>query len=126
MTDLLIGFFAPWIMFAVVFGLHVVLPARRVVGYVRDERSGELLEYRLNGLLVFAVAVGAWFVAGYTGLMPWDWLWQHRWSGAAGALTLGLLASVAVVVTAPAGASGLLTDLFLGRRLNPRMLAARG
>lgn len=125
MTDLLIGFFAPWIMFAVILGLHAALPARQVVGYVRDERSGELLEYRLNGLLVFAVAMGAWFVAGYTGLMPWDWLWQHRWSGAAGALTLGLLASVAVVVSAPARGSGLLTDLFLGRRLNPRMLGGR-
>ena len=25
MTDLLIGFFAPWVMFAVILGLHVVL-----------------------------------------------------------------------------------------------------
>ena len=33
------GFFAPWLIFAGILGLHLVLPARRVVGYVRDERS---------------------------------------------------------------------------------------
>lgn len=125
MTDLLIGFFAPWVMFAVILGLHVVLPARRVTGYVRDERSGELLRYRLNGLLVFAVAVAAWFAAGYSSVMPWDWLWQHRWSGAAGALTLGLLASAAVVVSVPGGESRLLRELYLGRRANPQMFRRR-
>ena len=125
MTDLLPGFFAPWIVFAGILGLHLVLPARRVAGYVRDEDSGELLHYRLNGPLVFFVTLGVWFAAGASGVMPWDWLWQHRWSGAAGAMTLGLLLSAAVVLTAPHREGSLLRDLYLGRRANPQMLGGR-
>ncbi len=67
------GFFAPWVVFAGVFGLHLLLPARRVTGYVRDEHSGQLLRYRLNGLLVFFVTVAVWFAAGRSRVMPWDW-----------------------------------------------------
>ena len=125
MNGQLAGFFAPWVIFAGILGLHVVLPARRVAGYARDEHSGELLRYRLNGLLVFAVSIGIWVAAGYTGAMPWDWLWQHRWSGAAGALTLGLLVSAAVVLTAPGRGGNLLADLYLGRRANPQMFNGR-
>ena len=86
MTDTLAGFFAPWLVYAAISGLHLALPARLVEGYARDEESGAPLRYRLNGLLVFAVSVGLWLAAGYSGVMPWDWLWQHRWSGAAGTL----------------------------------------
>ena len=137
MTDALAGFFAPWAVFAGILMLHLVLPARSVVGYVRDDRSGEPLRYRLNGLLVFFVSVGMWLAAGASGVMPWDWLWQHRWSGAAGALVLGLLLSAAVVLTAPRQAGGesvpgtpprgssLLAELYLGRRFNPRMFGGR-
>ena len=121
MTDLWAGFFAPWVAFAGFLGLHLALPARRVAGYVRDERSGEVLRYRLNGLLVFVVALGVWFAACHYGVMPWDWFWQHRWSGAAGALTLGLLVSAAVVLTAPNREGSPLAELYLGRRANPQM-----
>jgi len=88
MTGRLIGFFAPWAVFAGILALHLVLPARRVAGYVRDEKRGERLRYRLNGPLVFVVTLGAWFAAGWSGVMPWDWLWQHRWPGAAGAMSV--------------------------------------
>ena len=83
MIDLLLGFFTPWLIYAGILALHFLLPARSVEGYVRDERSGELLRYRLNGPLVLVVSLGAWLGAGYSGIMPWDWLWTHRWSGAA-------------------------------------------
>jgi delta14-sterol reductase len=125
MTDLAAGFFAPWIVFAGILGLHLLLPARRVPGYARDGRSGEPLRYRLNGLLVFAVAVGVWFAAGWNGVLPWDWLYEHRWPGAAGALTLGLLMSAAAVLTAPAPGNPLLRDLFFGRRVNPQLFGGR-
>ena len=119
------GFFAPWVIIAGILGLHLVLPARRVVGYARDAHSGQLLRYRLNGLLVFAVSIGIWVAAGYSGAVAWDWLWQHRWSGAAGALTLGLLVSAGVVLTAPGSGGNLLADLYLGRRFNPQMSSGR-
>jgi delta14-sterol reductase len=125
MTDTLLGFLAPWAIYAGLLVLHLVLPARRVVGYVRDERSGELLHYRLNGLLVLITTVGLWLVAGVSGSMPWDWLWLHRWSGLAGAVTLGLVFSCAVVLTAPGTGRSLLADLFFGRRFNPQGFGGR-
>ena len=108
MIDLLPGFFAPWLIFAGILVLHVVLPARRVEGYVLDEASGEPLRYRLNGPLVLVVCVGVWLAAGSSGVMPWDWLWTHRWSGAAGAFVLGLIVTAAVVLTAPGQGDSLL------------------
>ncbi len=120
-----VGFLTPWFVCAVILGLSVLLPARRVTGYVRDERTGELLQYRLNGLLVFAVTVVLWLLAGTSGVMPWDWLWTHRLSGAAGALALGILASAAVVLTAPSRGGSVLGEFYLGRRANPRLLGGR-
>ena len=125
MTELLPGFFTPWLIYAGVLALHLLLPARCVVGYVRDERGGDRLRYRLNGPLVLAVSIVAWLAAGYSGLMPWDWLWTHRWSGAAGALVLGLLASAAVVMTASSRGGSFLAEFYFGRRANPRMLNGR-
>ncbi|MYK28479.1 MAG: ergosterol biosynthesis protein, partial [Gammaproteobacteria bacterium] len=119
--DWLIGFFTPWIVFAGIFVLHLLLPARRVTGYVRDEDSGELLSYRLNGPLVLVACVGIWAALGFSGALPWDWLWQHRWPGLAGACTLGVLVSAAVVLSSPSRGGGLLAELYLGRRENPQM-----
>ena len=125
MTSSLPGFFAPWLLFAGILALHLALPARSVEGYARQANSGARLRYRLNGALVFAVAVGAWIAAGYSGAMPWDWLWRHRWPGAVGAGTLGLLVSAAVVFTAPGRGRHLLAEYFLGRRDNPRLFGER-
>ena len=125
MTDVPAGFFAPWLVYAAISGLHLALPARRIEGYARDEESSAPLRYRLNGLLVFAVSVGLWLAAGYSGVMPWDWLWQHRWSGAAGAFALSFAITAAIVVSAPGKGRLLLADLFLRRRPNPQMFGGR-
>ncbi|MCY3968867.1 MAG: DUF1295 domain-containing protein [Acidobacteria bacterium] len=125
MTDHLLGFLAPWFISALVLRLSALLPARRVSGYVRDVRTGSRLEYRLNGPLVFVATIGLWLIAGYSGVMPWDWLWAHRWSGAAGAFALGVIASVAVVLAAPSRGGPFLKELFLGRHPNPRMFGGR-
>ena len=125
MTDLVAGFFAPWAVLALIGVLHLALPARRVAGYVRNEHSGELLSYRLNGLLVLGVTLGLWIAACSVGVMPWDWFWQHRWEGATGALTLGLLATAAAVLSAPSRGEGVLGELYLGRRVNPQLFGGR-
>ena len=119
------GFFAPWFVYAAISGLHLALPGRRIEGYARDEKSGAPVRYRLNGPLVFAVSMGLWLAAGYSGVIPWDWLWQHRWSGAAGAFVLSLATTAAVVFSAPGEGRSLLADLFLGRRANPQMFSGR-
>ena len=125
MTDHLAGFFAPWLVYGAILGLHLAIPAHRIEGYVRDEKSGALLRYRLNGPLVFAVSIGLWFAAGYSQLMPWDWLWEHRWSGVAGACVLSLALTAAVVLSAPTQGRSAWADLYLGRRANPQMFRAR-
>ena len=101
MRSLVAGFFAPWIIYVLILALHLILPARKVVGYVPNQGTGELLRYRLNGPLVLAFVVALWFVVGGTGLLAWDWLYAHRWSGLVGSAVLGLLLSFGAVLSAP-------------------------
>jgi delta14-sterol reductase len=123
------GFFAPWGVYALVLALHVALPARQVAGYVRDA-SGVPLRYRLNGLAVLLVVLTAYGLAGHFELLSWDYFFVHRWEGLAGACTLGLLFTGAIVLGAPPGRThdggtrGLLADLYFGRRDNPQVAIA--
>ncbi len=125
MTEHGLGFFSPWAIYAAVLALQVLLPARRVRGYARNEVSGEPLSYRLNGLPAFVIAVAAWFAAGFTGLVPFEWLWTQRWSCVAGACVLGLVASAIALRGAPPRSTSWLKDYSLGRRENPRIVGGR-
>jgi protein-S-isoprenylcysteine O-methyltransferase Ste14 len=116
----IVGFFAPWIVCAVVVVLHLVVPARWVDGYVRDEKTNVPLRYRLNGLRVFVVTGVLSVLACDHGLVAWDFLFVHRWEGFAGACALGLLFTVAIVFTAPPSGRGVLADVYFGRRANPQ------
>jgi hypothetical protein len=120
-----LGFFAPWVVDALVLLLHRVLPARHVAGYVRGA-DGKPLRYRLNGPLVLLAVLGLWATAVRSGLVPWDFFYVHRWEGLAGACGLGLLFTAAIVLGAPSTGKPLLAELFLGRRANPQWLAHRG
>jgi protein-S-isoprenylcysteine O-methyltransferase Ste14 len=125
MTDMIAGFFAPWLIYGLVLALHLVLPARTVDGYVRDARTGRPLRYRLNGLLVLATTVALWALAARSGWRAPDWLYHHRWSGFAGACTIGLAFTVAVVAPAPSTGRSFLADFFFGRLENPQFLEGR-
>ncbi|MFY0532336.1 hypothetical protein [Nannocystis pusilla] len=96
--------FALIALYGLVFVLHLIVPARRVTGYVRDEATGAPLRYRLNGVRVMALTVALYFVAGATGLVPWDWLYVHRAETLATACGLGLLFTLAIVLPAARGA----------------------
>ena len=74
MTGFPAGFFAPWIIYAVILGLHLLLPARKVAGYVTDPQTGKPLTYRLTGIPVLAATVVLWVIVGVTGALSWDWL----------------------------------------------------
>ena len=125
MTDFVPGFFAPWIIYAIMLVLHLVLPARKVEGYVHDERTGRLLTYRLNGLLVLAVLVVLWVVLGLTGALSWDWLHVHRWSGLIGSAVLGVLLSAVAFVAGPPTGRSFLADLYFGRWMNRQFWGGR-
>jgi protein-S-isoprenylcysteine O-methyltransferase Ste14 len=121
----LAGFFAPFVIYAALLLLHLVLPSRELDGYVRDPETGEPLRYRLNGLAVLFVAVFVWVLVGWLELLPFDWLYHHRWASLAGACTIGLGFTLAIVLPAPSTGKPLLVDLYLGRRENPQFLGGR-
>jgi delta14-sterol reductase len=117
------GFLWPPLIYALVLGLHLLVPAQRTLGYVRDA-AGAPLRYRLNGLYVLLVVVALWAAAARWGL-PWDLFYVERWSMAAGACAVGLVFTLAMVLPAQRVSSSLLADLYLGRRENPQWGAGR-
>ena len=121
----MLGFFTPWLVYAGITVLHLVLPGRWYQGYVEHEVTGEMLRYRLNGWLVLLASVATWAGLGAAGIVPWDWLFLHRWEGLAGAATLGLLFTLALVLPAPATGRSVAADLFLGRLVNPQLAGGR-
>jgi len=112
----------PAVLYVVVLVLHRVLPARDVDGYVRGS-DGKPLRYRLNGLWVFAITIGAWACACAQGLVRWDLFYVARWPMLVGACVLGLVFSAAIVFSTPGAGRGALVDFYLGHRANPQ---ARG
>lgn len=116
----LIGFFSPWILYAVISILHYYLPGRWVTGYVRHAETGELLKYRLNGRFVLFITITLWFLLGYLGLVPYDWLYTIRWYSLTGACVLGLIFSFGIVLPYPSTGKSFLADAFLGRLENPQ------
>lgn len=125
MSGFIAGFFAPWVIYALMLLLHLALPARKVEGYVADESTGKMLTYRLNGPLVLAAVVAIWVVVGATGLLEWDWLYAHRWWSLIGSCVLGVAFSLALVFNAPPTGRSLAADLYFGRALNRQFFGAR-
>jgi hypothetical protein len=121
----LAGFLAPAGVYALVLLLHLIVPARTVDGYVINPVTQEPYRYRLNGLIVFALTIGAWVVACRAGWLPWDFFWTTRWEGLAGACVFGLLFTFGIVLSQPSTGKGLLADLYLGRAANPQWFGGR-
>ncbi len=94
-TEVIAGYLTPLAIFAVFFLLQLVLPGRRVPGYVVDPRTGEPRNYRLNGLLVFALAVIVWAfeLAG----MPRDWFYRSSVYAVAGGTDLCIILALVAV-----------------------------
>lgn len=119
------GYIAPVIVISAIFLLNALLPGRWVDGYITRPDSKEKMRYRLNGLSVLTLAVMVWFIAGYSETLPFNWLYLHRWEGAAGACVLGLIFSLTVVFRYKPVRKNLLADLFLGRAENISFLKGR-
>ena len=115
----------PLPLFALIFTLHVLLPAQRVTGYVKGA-AGVPLTYRLNGLPVLFASGALWALACRQGLLEWDAFWLHRWELAVGACVLGLVFSAWVVLRAPRVPGwSWPREFFLGRAPNPQWLGGR-
>ena len=115
MMDKVLGVLSPVFVYALIFLLNYFLPGKWVSGYVRDKETNEKLRYRLNGLYVLVVIMLLWFLAGYTDLMPWDYFYTVRWYSLAGAVIIGLIFSIAVVLPYAPVKKSFLADFYLGR-----------
>ena len=98
-TEAIAGFLTPLAIFAVFFVVQLVLPGRRVPGYVVDPETGEPRRYRLNGLLVFVIAVAAWALE-LTG-MPRDWFYRSSIYAVAGGTVVAAIFSLLAVFSQP-------------------------
>jgi delta14-sterol reductase len=117
---LILGFFTPWIAYVGITLLHCILPARKIKGYVKHETTGEVLNYRINGILVLPASILVWFLLGYFKIVPFDWLYQVRWASLVGAVVIGLLFSFIIVLKAPSTGKPFLADFWYGRIKNPQ------
>ena len=115
---LILGFFTPWIAYASITLLHIIIPAFNIKGYVKHEKTGELLNYRINGIFVLAASVLAWYLLGRFNIVPYDWLYQVRWASLLGAVVMGLLFSFISVLKVPPTGKPFLADFWFGRIWN--------
>ena len=100
-TEAVLGFFAPLVIFAVFLVAQLILPARRVSGYVLDPKTGEPRSYRLNGILVFLIALIVWALE-LTG-MPRDWFYRSSVYAVLGGTVFATIFSVMAVFSQPQG-----------------------
>jgi protein-S-isoprenylcysteine O-methyltransferase Ste14 len=113
--DKTLGFLTPIMIFMIIFILNAILPGRWVSGYISKKYSAEKMRYHLNGIQVFLVVVLIWFLLGFLKIVPFDWLYNYRWYGLAGAFLSGLFFSLAVVLAYPPIRKSFIADLFFGR-----------
>ena len=100
-TEAVAAFFTPLAIFAVFAVAQIILPARRVPGYVIDEKTGEPRKYRLNGILVYVLALVVW-ATEITG-MPRDWFYRSTIYAVAGGTVFTAIFAVIAVFSQPQG-----------------------
>ncbi|MXZ76398.1 MAG: DUF1295 domain-containing protein [Gemmatimonadetes bacterium] len=100
-TEAIWGFFTPLIVYAVFFVVQLMLPGRWVPGYVVNPGTGEPRNYRLNGLLVFLIAIVVWALE-LTGL-PLDWFYRSSVYSVAGGTVFAIIFTLIAVFTQPEG-----------------------
>jgi delta14-sterol reductase len=125
MKTQILGFFTPWIAYAIITVLHCILPGKWIKGYVKNSQTGEILHYRLNGIFVLAASILLWLLLGKLKWAPLDWLYLVRWSSLTGAIVLGLLFSLIIVLPYPSTGKSLFADLWFGRLKNPQFRNGR-
>ena len=113
-TEAVAGFFTPLIVFAAFFLAQMVLPGRWVPGYVVDPATGEPRRYRLNGILVFALALVVWAFE-LTG-MPRDWFYRSSVYAVAGGTVFATIFTLIAVYSHPKQEKrNFIADLWDGR-----------
>ena len=113
-SEAVAGFFTPLVIFFLFFLAQLVLPARRVPGYVIDPETGAPRDYRLNGLLVFILALVVW--AFEIGGLPRDWFYRSLIYAVAGGTVFSTIFAIIAVFSQPKGkVKNPMLALYLGR-----------
>ncbi len=100
-TEAILGFLTPLAIFILFFLVQLILPGRWVEGYVTDKETGEARKYKLNGLLVYAVALIVWALE-LTG-MPRDWFYRSAIYAVAGGSVVATILALIAVFSQPQG-----------------------
>ncbi len=100
-AEAIAGFFTPLVIFAVFFLVQIILPGKWVPGYVTNPETGEPRKYRLNGLLVFVVALIVWAFE-LTG-MPRDWFYRSTIYAVVGGTVFTTIFAIIAVFSQPQG-----------------------
>lgn len=112
---LFLGLITPLAAYAIITLLHIIIPAKRIKGYVKNEKTGELMNYRTNGKYVLLASILIWFLLGYFDLVPYVWFYENRWLGLIGAVAIGLAYSFYTVLKYPSTGKSFLADFWFGR-----------
>ena len=108
------GLFTPLAIFAAFAVVQLILPGRWVPGYVINPETGEPRRYRLNGILVFVIAVLVW---GFelTGLDR-DWFYRTSLYAVAGGTAFAALFTAIAVHSQPkVDGRNPVVDFYMGR-----------
>ncbi len=100
-TEAVLGFLTPLAIFVVFFIAQVILPARRVPGYVINPETGRPRNYRLNGLLVFIIAIVVWAIEPFG--LPRDWFYRSAIYAVAGGTVFAALIALVALLSQPQG-----------------------
>ena len=112
---LFLGLITPLIAYSIITLLHIVIPARKVKGYVKNEITGKVMNYRINGIFVLLTSILIWFLLGYFDIVPYVWLYETRWLGFIGACIIGLAYSFYIVLKYPSTGKSFFADFWFGR-----------
>lgn len=118
---LFLGLITPLVVYGMITLLHLIIPAKKINGYVKNESTGELTQYRINGKLVLLASILIWFLLGRFNIVPYAWLYETRWLGLIGALIIGLVYSFYTVMKYPSTGKSFFADFWFGRAKDPQL-----
>lgn len=110
-----LGLITPLIAYSVITLLHLMIPVKKTMGYVKNEITGKVMNYRINGKFVLPASILIWFILGYFDIVPYTWFYESRWYGLIGAVVLGLTYSLFIVLKHPSTGKSFFADFWFGR-----------
>ena len=119
--NIFLGIITPLIIYLGITILHLIIPVKRMKGYVKDEKTGEVLNYRINGKFVLVAGILIWFWLGFFNFVPFAWLHETRWWGLIGAVVIGLAYTFFIVLKHKSSGKPFIADLWLGRSKDPQI-----